>query len=61
MVDMCLTLITSKPWFTSPSEMSSAGVDNGRYRIVAFVGSWDLGDKAKEAWEVIVLKVRADG
>jgi hypothetical protein len=31
--DICLTLITSKPRSTNPSEMSSAGVVNGRFRI----------------------------
>jgi hypothetical protein len=41
--DICLTLITSKPRFTNPSEMSSAGVGIGRRRVTAFIGFWDLG------------------
>jgi hypothetical protein len=42
-VDICLTLITSKPKFTNPSEMSSVGVENRRCRIIAFMasGMWD--------------------
>jgi hypothetical protein len=45
--DICLMLITSKPRFTNPSEMSSVGVVNGRCRITAFIGFWDFGWKAK--------------
>jgi hypothetical protein len=41
--DICLTLITSKPASTNPSEMSCAGVVNGRCSITAFIGFWDLG------------------
>jgi hypothetical protein len=37
-IDVCLTLITSKPKFTNPSEMSSARVDTGRCRILAYTG-----------------------
>jgi hypothetical protein len=40
---ICLTLITSKPRLTSPSDMSSAGVFCGRWRIIAFMGFSDLG------------------
>jgi hypothetical protein len=29
-IDICLTLITSKPWSISPSAVSSAGVFTGR-------------------------------
>jgi hypothetical protein len=44
-VDICLTLITSKPKFINPSdcEIYSAGVETGRCRITAFIGFWDLG------------------
>jgi hypothetical protein len=35
---ICLTLITSKPRLTSPSDISSAGVLCGRWRITAFMG-----------------------
>jgi hypothetical protein len=41
--DICLMLIMSVPRFTSPPEMSSAGVMNGRCYITAFIGFWDLG------------------
>jgi hypothetical protein len=37
-IDMCLTLITSKPRFINPPEMFSAGAKAGRYRITAFTG-----------------------
>jgi hypothetical protein len=37
--DICLTLITSKPRPTNPSEMSSAGAVNGRCRITALQAS----------------------
>jgi hypothetical protein len=37
--EICLTLITSKPRLTSPSELSFAGVVNGRCRITAFRSS----------------------
>jgi hypothetical protein len=46
-VEICLTLITSKPRFTNLSEMSSAGTETGRCRIAAFIGFWDLGLKVK--------------
>jgi hypothetical protein len=42
-VHICSMLITSKPRFTNPCEMSSAGVETGRCHITAFVGFWDLG------------------
>jgi hypothetical protein len=42
-VDICLRLITSKPAFINPYEMSSAGVENGRCPITAFIGFWYLG------------------
>jgi hypothetical protein len=41
-VDICLTLITSKPRFINPSEMSSAGAETGSCCITAFIGFWDL-------------------
>jgi hypothetical protein len=44
---ICLTLITSKPRFTSPSDMSSAGVLMGRCRITALIGLSDFGKKEK--------------
>jgi hypothetical protein len=37
-VDICLTLIISKPRFTNPSPMSSAGAETGRCCITAFTG-----------------------
>jgi hypothetical protein len=39
---ICLTLITSKPKFTIPFVMSSAGAVNERY-ITIIIGFWDLG------------------
>jgi hypothetical protein len=36
-------LMTSKPRFTNPFDMSSAGVVNEKCRITAFIGFWDLG------------------
>jgi hypothetical protein len=42
-VNICLTLITSKPKFTHPAEVSSAGAETGRCHITAFIGFWDLG------------------
>jgi hypothetical protein len=42
-IDIFLSLITSKPRFTNPTEMSSAGVENGRCRITAYTGLWDVG------------------
>jgi hypothetical protein len=41
--DICLTLITSKPRFINPSEMSSSGVEIGRCRVTVLIGFWDLG------------------
>jgi hypothetical protein len=46
-VVICLTLLTSKPQFTKPSEMSSAGVLGGRCRMTAFMAFWSLGKKEK--------------
>jgi hypothetical protein len=40
---ICLTLITSKPRLTSQSQISSAGVFCGKWRITAFIGFLDLG------------------
>jgi hypothetical protein len=40
---ICLTLITSNPRLTSPTDISSAGVLCGRWRITAFIGFSDLG------------------
>jgi hypothetical protein len=42
-VDIFLTLITSKPRFNNPSETSYAGPEIGRYHITLFMGFWDLG------------------
>jgi hypothetical protein len=55
LVDICLTLITSKPRFTNPSEMSYAGAETGRCRITAFVGFWDFGQKVKNG-RLLLLK-----
>jgi hypothetical protein len=46
-VDFCLTLITSKPRFISPSELSSARVLMGRWRITAWMCFSDFGWKVK--------------
>jgi hypothetical protein len=40
---ICLTLITSKPMLTRSSDMSSAGVTCGKWRINAFIGFSDFG------------------
>jgi hypothetical protein len=42
-VVICLTLMTSKPRFTSPSDMSSGGVLMGRWRMTALIGFFDFG------------------
>jgi hypothetical protein len=42
-VDICLMLITSKPRFTNPPEISSTGIETGRCHITDFIGFWDLG------------------
>jgi hypothetical protein len=42
-VDICLTLITSKTSLTNPSEMSTAGAENGGCHITPFIGFWDFG------------------
>jgi hypothetical protein len=44
-VVICLTLMTSKPRFTNPSEMSSARVLSGRWHITALMGFRDLRKK----------------
>jgi hypothetical protein len=54
-VVICLTLTTSKPRLTSPSQMSSAGVFGGRWRITAFIGFSDL--RKSEKGEVIPFEV----
>jgi hypothetical protein len=46
-VVICLTLRTSKPRFTRPSQMSAAGVSGGRWSITAFMGFWDFCKKEK--------------
>jgi hypothetical protein len=40
---ICLTLITSNPRLTSPSDIYYAGLLCGRWRITAFIGFSDLG------------------
>jgi hypothetical protein len=40
---ICLTLITSKPRLTNPSDISSEGVLCGRWRITDFIVFSDLG------------------
>jgi hypothetical protein len=42
-VDICLTLMMSKPMSISPSEMSCAGAFKDRWRITALMGFRDLG------------------
>jgi hypothetical protein len=42
---ICLMLTTSKPRLTRPSEISSAGVLSGRWRVTAFMGFSVLGKK----------------
>jgi hypothetical protein len=42
---ICLTLKTSKPRLTSPSEISFAGALCGRWRITPFMGFLDSGKK----------------
>jgi hypothetical protein len=42
-VDICLTLLTSKEKFTNPSEMSSAEAETGRCRVTVLIAFWDLG------------------
>jgi hypothetical protein len=46
-VVICLTLMTSKPRLTSPSDTSSAWVLMGRWRMTALIGFSDLGKKEK--------------
>jgi hypothetical protein len=59
-VDICLTLITSKPRFTNPSERVLCRswdwkmLHHSLYRLLG------LGMEG-EMWEVIALKVRMDG
>jgi hypothetical protein len=40
---ICVTLITSNPRLTSPSDKTSAGVMCGRWRITALIGFSELG------------------
>jgi hypothetical protein len=47
LVVICLTLITSKPRLTNPSEMSWAGVLCGRWRMTAFICFLYFGKKEK--------------
>jgi hypothetical protein len=42
-VDIYLTLITSKPRFINPSEVSSARAEIGICCITACMGFWNLG------------------
>jgi hypothetical protein len=42
---VCLTLTPSMPRLTRPSEISSAVVLYGRWRITAFIGFSDFGKK----------------
>jgi hypothetical protein len=42
-VVICLTLTTSKPRLANPSEIPSAGVPCGKWRITAFIGFSDFG------------------
>jgi hypothetical protein len=44
---ICLMLRTSKPRFTSPSQIFSAEVLGRRWHITAFMGFWDFGKKEK--------------
>jgi hypothetical protein len=44
---ICLTLMTSNPRSSSPSEMSWAGVLLGRWRNTALIGFSDFGKKVK--------------
>jgi hypothetical protein len=44
-VVICLTLTTSNPRVTSPTEISCAGVLTGRSRRTALIGFWGLGKK----------------
>jgi hypothetical protein len=40
-------LIISKLRYTSTSEMSSPGAENGRCHITAYIAFWDFGYKVK--------------
>jgi hypothetical protein len=56
-VDLCLTLISSKPVVTNPPELSFARAETGRCHMTAFIGFrdsgtafigfWGLGQKVK--------------
>jgi hypothetical protein len=46
-VDIGLTVIASKPRFTNPPEMFSAGFGTERCCITAFIGFWELRWKVK--------------
>jgi hypothetical protein len=54
-VHICLMLITSKPRFEKPPEMSSEEIKTGRCHMLLGFGI------EGEVWEVIAVKVRADG
>jgi hypothetical protein len=57
--DICLTLVTSKPRSTNPSEMFSVGMLNVRCCITAY-RLLGLGIEG-EVWEVIALEGKGDG
>jgi hypothetical protein len=57
---ICLTLIMTKPRLTSPSDMSSAWVLCGRWRITAFVGFFKCGVE-RVIGQVIGVEVGFDG
>jgi hypothetical protein len=50
---ICLTLTTSKPSSTSPSEISCAGILLGRWRNTVLIGFNDIGKKVKYAREFL--------
>jgi hypothetical protein len=53
--DICLVLITSKPRSTSPSEIPSARVVNGRCHTTAFIAS-GIWDKKVKYGRLLLLK-----
>jgi hypothetical protein len=58
-VVICLTLMISKPRFTSSSEMSSTGVLVGRCRMIAFTCFRSLGKR--KVGKVVCGEVSLDG
>jgi hypothetical protein len=54
-VFICLTLMTSKPWFTSPSEMSSGGVLGGRCRMTATGMGLEVTDERRTGTHGVVV------